>query len=240
MKPKIVVLGRETARVMALTFLSAITLSACTVGPDYLRPQADMPEQWRTPAPEAAVSPDLSAADLLWWEGFDDPVLNQLIGEALRENKDIRLAAARVNQYLGALQTTRSAYFPQLGAAADASRSRTTEAGASPFPSGVANPSSLYSAQFNLAWEIDLFGRTRRATEAAQAQALSSEEDRRAILLSVVSGVASSYIALRASDRKLEIAQATLKNYAETLRIFELRYAGGVISQLELAQVQSQ
>lgn len=240
MKPKIVVLGRETARVMALTFLSAITLSACTVGPDYLRPQADMPEQWRTPAPEAAASPDLSAADLLWWEGFDDPVLNQLIGEALRENKDIRLAAARVDQYLGALQTTRSAYFPQLGAAADASRSRTTEAGASPFPSGVANPSSLYSAQFNLAWEIDLFGRTRRTTEAAQAQALSSEEDRRAILLSVVSGVASSYIALRASDRKLEIAQATLKNYAETLRIFELRYAGGVISQLELAQVQSQ
>ena len=240
MKPKVVVLGWETARVLGLTFLSAITLSACTVGPDYVRPQTDMPEQWRTPAPEAAASPDLSAADLLWWEGFNDPVLNQLIGEALRENKDIRLAAARVNQYLGALQTTRSAYFPQLGAAADASRSRTTEAGVSPFPAGVANPSSLYSAQFNLAWEIDLFGRTRRATEAAQAQALSSEEDRRAILLSVVSGVASSYIALRASDRKLEIAQATLKNYAETLRIFELRYAGGVISQLELAQVQSQ
>jgi multidrug efflux system outer membrane protein len=199
-----------------------------------------MPEQWRTPAAETAASSSLSNTDLLWWQGFDDPVLNQLIADALLENKDIRLAAARVDQYLGALQTTRSAFFPQLGAAADANRSRSTEAGASPFPSGVANPSSLYSAQFNLAWEIDLFGRTRRATEAAQAQVLSSEEDRRAVLLSVVSGVASSYIALRASDRKLEIARATLKNYTETLRIFELRFAGGVISQLELAQVQSQ
>ncbi len=225
----------QTTRVLTVVFLSLIALNACTVGPDYVRPTPEMPQQWRTPS-EAT----LGSTDILWWQGFNDPVLDQLIRDALRENRDIQLAAARVDQYLGALQTTRSAYFPQLGAAADASRTRSTEAGAAPFPAGVANPSSLYAAQFNLAWEIDLFGRTKRASEAAQAQVLASEEDRRAVLLSVVAGVASSYITLRANDRKLEIAQATLKNYAETLRIFELRFAGGVISQLELAQVQSQ
>ncbi|MDD2894159.1 MAG: efflux transporter outer membrane subunit [Halothiobacillaceae bacterium] len=224
---------------LPVILLSVIALNACTVGSDYVRPEPQMPQEWRSTTTQAPTG-TLGKSDLLWWQGFNDPVLNQLIDEAISNNKDIQLARARVDQYLGALQTTRSAYFPQIGAAANASRTRSTEASAAPFPSSVANPSGMYAAQFNLAWEIDLFGRTRRATEAAQAQVQASEEDRRAVMLSVVAGVASGYIALRASDAKLAIAQATLKNYADTLHIFELRFKGGVISQLQLAQVQSQ
>ena len=248
MKPKSVMLdlivpmrklGNTTAaNKLALIILGSL-LTACTVGPDYTRPQAPMPEEWRTATPKAPNAA-LHATDLLWWQGFHDPVLDQLISEAVNNNKDLQIARARVDQYLGALQTTRSAFFPQIGAGANASRTRSSEAGAAPFPSGVANPSGLYAAQFNLAWEIDLFGHIRRATEAAQAQVQASEQDRRALMLSVVSGVATSYISLRASDQKLAIAQATLKNYADTLHIFELRFKGGVISQLQLAQVQSQ
>jgi multidrug efflux system outer membrane protein len=219
--------------------LSAALVSACTVGSDYVRPTPDMPEQWRVSEAETQGN-TLGSADALWWEQFNDPELNRLIAEALRENRDIRIAAARVDQYLGLLQTTRSAFFPQIGGAADASRAKSTESSASGFPVGAANPSNLYAAQFNLAWQIDFFGRTQRASEAARAQVLASEEGRRAVILSVTSGVASSYIALRAYDLKLAVAQASLKNYAETLRIFELRFQGGVISQLELAQVQSQ
>lgn len=215
--------------------LLATLLSACAVGPDYQRPALDLPEKWRGgEAGEAGV------IDAAWWTQFGDPVLDGLIREALRENLDIRIAAARVDQYLGQLQTTRSAFFPQIGAGASASREQSTEAGVTPFPAGVANPATLYATQFNLAWEIDLFGRIRRATEAARAQALASEEGRRAVILSVTAGVASSYIALRASDSQLDVARATAHNFADTLRIFELRFKGGVISRVELAQVQSQ
>ena len=138
--------------IRATLLACVISLNACTVGPDYVRPEPQMPEQWRTTTTET-----LADTDLLWWQGFNDPVLNQLITDAVGNNKNIQLARARVDQYLGALQTTRSAYFPQIGAGADASRTRSTEASASPFPSGVANPSGMYAAQFNLTAVPDNF-----------------------------------------------------------------------------------
>jgi multidrug efflux system outer membrane protein len=222
-------------RPVLLAFSLCALAAGCAVGPDYLRPAVDAPPAWRVEYPEAA-----GVADTRWWEQFGDPALDSLIETALRENRDLRIAAARVDQFLGLRQTTRSQFFPQISAAADASRSRASERGVSPIPAGIANPSDFYQAQAFASWEIDLFGRIRRADEAALAQVLSAEEARRGVILTLVTGMASGYIALRGLDQQLEISRATAKNYGESLRIFRLRYEGGTVSLMELAQIQSQ
>jgi len=209
---------------------------ACTVvGPDYERPQTDMPAAWRVDYPQAA-----ELANARWWEQFGDPVLNDLIDTALRENRDLRAAAARVDRFIGALRTTRSQFYPQVGYGVDASRNRATEQGPTPLPPGTDPWYSLYQGALGATWQIDLFGRVQREAESAQAQVFASEQGRRGVVQSVVASVAASYVFLRGLDRQLEISQATEKNYAETLRIFELRYAGGVVSQVELSQIRSQ
>jgi multidrug efflux system outer membrane protein len=213
----------------------AATLLGCTVGPDYERPQTEVPPQWRIDYPKAA-----GVANTKWWEQFGDPVLNQLIEEALRENRDARIAAARVDQFIGALTTTRSQFYPQIGYSLDASRNRASRVGQPPLAPGADPYYTLYQGALSAQWQIDLFGRVRRQSEAAQAQVFATEQGRRGVVLSLVTSVAASYIALRALDRQLEIAQATAKNYAETARIFDLRFKGGVVSDVELKQVESQ
>jgi len=209
---------------------------ACTVvGPYYERPQTDVPAAWRVDYPQAA-----ELANARWWEQFGDPVLNDLIDTALRENRDLRAAAARVDRFIGALRTTRSQFYPQVGYGVDASRNRATEQGPTPLPPGTDPWYSLYQGALGATWQIDLFGRVQREAESAQAQVFASEQGRRGVVQSVVASVAASYVFLRGLDRQLEISQATEKNYAETLRIFELRYAGGVVSQVELSQIRSQ
>jgi multidrug efflux system outer membrane protein len=216
--------------------IPVITLAAgCAVGPDYQRPVTEMPPDWRVEYSYAA-----EVANTPWWQQFDDPALNQLIDIALRENKDMGIATARVDRYLGVLSTTRGQFFPQIGYGLDASRNRASEVGATPLPAGAGPYYNLYQGGLTAGWEIDLFGRLRRQSEAAQAQVLASEQARRGVILSVVSTVATSYIGLRALDRQLEIARATATNYADTLALFKLRYQGGVVSQVEIFQAESQ
>jgi multidrug efflux system outer membrane protein len=211
------------------------TLAACAVGPDYERPATEVPAQWRIEYPSAA-----NVANTKWWEQFGDPALNQLIEEALRGNYDVRIAAARVDQFIGALTTTRSQFYPQIGYSLSASRNRASEVGQPPLAPGADPYYTLYQGALSAQWQIDLFGRIRRQSEAAQAQVYASEQGRRGVILTLVTSVASSYIGLRALDRQLEIAQATAKNYADTARIFDLRFKGGVVSEVELNQVESQ
>ena len=167
-------------------------------------------------------------------------MLNDLIREALKENKDLKIAAARVDQYLGALDTTRSQFFPQISGTAAVSRQKDTETGPTPFPSGVSSTYNAHQAYLSVSWEIDIWGRIRRATEAARADVLASEEGRRAVILSLATNVANGYLTLRSLDRQLEIARDTEKAYADTLRLFNLRYQYGTISRLELSQIESQ
>lgn len=219
-----------------ITTLAALFLSACAaVGPDYRRPAIVTPEDWRVDYPEAAA-----VANVGWWTQFDDPMLDALIEIALRENRDIQAAAARVDQFIGALQSTRAQYYPQIGYNADVSRNRASERGLTPLPPGTDPYYALYRGALGASWQIDLFGRIRRQSEAAQAQVFVSEQGRRGVILSVVTSVAASYIELRALDRQLELVHASAANYADTLRLFELRYRGGVVSQVELAQAESQ
>jgi multidrug efflux system outer membrane protein len=213
----------------------AVLLAACTVGPDYVRPTVGTPSTWRIDYPKAA-----DAANTRWWEQFDDPALNALIDTALRENLDIAIAAARVDQFLGNLVATRSQFYPQLGYGGDVSRNRSSRVGQPPVPPGGDPYFTLYQASLSASWQIDLFGRVRRLSEAAQAQTFASEQARRGVVLTIVSGVASSYIGLRGLDRQLEIAIATAQNFQDTVTLFDLRFKGGVISQTELSQVQSQ
>lgn len=211
----------------ASVVVSCLLLAACAVGPDYRRPDVDVPEAWRVPAAEAA-----DIANTAWWRGFGDPVLDQLIETAVAQNKDLKIAAARVEAFAARVGITRSAALPQVGYGTNAARSANRPVGA-----GVGN---LYDATLNLGWELDVWGRIRRATEAARAELLAAEEGRRAVVLSLVTSVATGYIQLRSLDRQLEISRRTLASRAESVRLFEARFRGGVVSKLELAQVRSE
>ena len=204
--------------------LITLLLVSCSPGPNYVRPGIEVPPLWRV-----EVEDGNKWVDLVWWEKFGDPTLGQLIQEAVAANRDLQLATARVEQYLGLLDTSRSQFFPQVGFGASATRQENTSA-----------PFSTYQSSLNVSWELDLWGKIRRATEATQAQLFATEEGRRAVLVSLVANVASNNINLLGLDLQLEIARATEKSYAETLRIFRLRHQYGTISGIELRQIESQ
>ena len=196
----------------------------------------DTPKAWRVEEKEAQ-----DTANTAWWHQFEDDVLNGLIDEALKQNNDLRVATARVDEYVGRYWVGRSGLFPQIGANAFAGQNRISEQGASTAAlSGLKNPTDSYQANFTGSWEIDIWGKLRRATEASRADLLSTEEARQAVILSLVSAVANGYISLRDFDKQLEIATRTAKTREESYKLFKLRYEGGVISELELNQVKSE
>ena len=159
---------------------------------------------------------------------------------ALENNLDVRIAAARIMEYAARVDIARAGLYPQLGYAADASRNQASRTTANGVPSGVSRMSDSFQAGINLGWELDFWGRIQRATEAARADMLAQEAGRRSVILSLVSAVASSYIQLRNLDRQLEIARETLSKRGEAVALFEVKFDGGVISELEVAQVQSE
>ena len=214
---------------------AALALAGCTVGPDWQQPKVDTPPAWRLEYAQAA-----ELANARWWQSFGDPVLDQLVEESLRSNRDLVQAAARVEQFLGALRATRSQFYPQFSYSGTASRNRASENALAALPPGTDRNYSLYDAALGASWQLDLFGRVRRQAESAQAQVYASEQGRRGVVLSVVAATATAYIALRALDRQLEIARATEKNYAGSLQLFDLRHKGGTVSELERSQVESQ
>jgi outer membrane protein, multidrug efflux system len=219
-----------------LAALLAAILAGCTVGPDYVRPAAtDVPPAWRIDYPQAA-----EVANTKWWQQFGDPVLDDLVETALRENLDVRVAATRIDQFAGALVATRSQFFPQIGYGADASRLRSSRLGVPAIPEPADPFFTLYQAALSTSWQIDLFGRVRRLSEAAQAQVYASEQGKRGVVLTLVTSVAAGYVTLRALDRQLDIAQGTAANFGESSRIFHLRFTRGIVSQTEVSQVDSQ
>lgn len=205
--------------------LAAGLLTACVVGNDYERPALDLPEKYRFDNIEAH---DL--ANTRWWEQFADPVLNELISSALANNLDVRIAAARVEEFYGALGATHAGLFPQVGAEAVAGRQLIPPA----------SESDLFQVDVFAAWEIDVFGRLRRLTEASRADLLASEEGRRFAVLSLISAVASGYVTLRTFDSQLDISRRTVASRKEALRIFEARHRRGATSEIELSQARSE
>jgi multidrug efflux system outer membrane protein len=215
-----------------------LLVAGCLVGPDYERPQIDVPDMWRISSKTA-----LTLASKAWWEQYGDPVLNDLVRIALEENKDVRIAAARVDEFLGLFTTTRAALFPQVSAGATAGRQRSSQTVGPVLLTGAPNVSPTFNnlaLSLNASWEIDLWGKLRRATEAARASLLATEEARRAVILTLIGAVTNSYINLRDLDKQLELTKMTTKSYEEIYKIIKLRYDFGWVSALELRQAEQQ
>jgi len=217
-----------------LPFLLALVLSGCMMGPDYRRPTVEAPKSWRFEEKEAQ-----EISNAAWWKQFNDPVLNELIQVALKENKDLKIATARVEEFMGLYGTTRANMFPQVYGSASAGRSRVSDYEYK-ITSAAENPSNNVTILLNGSWELDLWGKLRRGTEAARANLLSQEEGRISVILTLVTSVASAYVNLCNLDRQLDIARLTTQNRKESYDLFQLRFRGGVVSELELSQVKSE
>lgn len=150
---------REELEMRKLTILTlmVLTLTACAIGSDYRRPTISTPQAWRIEEKEA-----VDVANTAWWEQFNDPVLNDLIAVSLKENKDLKIATARVEEYVGRYWAVRSQLFPQIYGSGSGGKQRSTERGPSPVPSYVDNPYTIYQGVFSGSWEIDVWGRLRR------------------------------------------------------------------------------
>jgi multidrug efflux system outer membrane protein len=205
--------------------LLAIALAGCAIGPNYRRPELPAPPTYRDAASDPA-----SIADLPWFEVFRDDVLAELVKEALAANRDLAVAAARVEQSRDLAAVARSELFPRFGYEGDVSRGRGTTIGSPNFTDDTANS---VLAVLNAAWELDVWGRIRRSTEAARAEMLASEAFRRGVVLSLVTEVARAYFELRELDLELEIAQESVRSFEETFDLFQRQFEGGVVSRLD-------
>ncbi|MCU0919358.1 MAG: efflux transporter outer membrane subunit [Burkholderiaceae bacterium] len=219
----------------ALTTCAMLALAGCTLGPDYQRPEITAPAAFQYEPKDAAAT-----ADTLWWKQFQDPVMEQLIDEALQHNTNIQIAAANVEQAAAFLTQTRSQLFPTVGYGAGAQRERTREPAFASLIPNYPNPASAYQAALQASWEIDLWGRIRRQSEAAYANVLATDEARRGVILSLVAQVANSYLQLRGLDAQLDVAKKTLQTYKESVDLFTLQFQYGQVSMMNVAQAQSQ
>jgi multidrug efflux system outer membrane protein len=202
------------------------------VGPNYEKPVVETPNAYLYEPKDVAAE-----ANIAWWQQYGDPVLDQLITDALAENKSVKIAAARVEQAAGALTTQGSSLYPQVGYQGGAGRQRFSEEGQP--SSGIKNPDNTYQILAGVSWELDLWGRIRRLTEAAQANLYATQEARRGVVLSLVSSVAFNYIQLRSLDEQLDISQRTLASYAESLRLMELQFQYGRVSLMNVEQAKT-
>lgn len=213
--------------------MTAVLAASCAVGPDYQRPDAGSGDRYRM-ALEAEDIPSL--ANLQWWELLRDEHLQQLVRQALKDNRDLQRAAAMVDEYQARAFIAKSDYLP--GAALSANAPSFGRKTIFLFP-GFANPFNYY-LQGNLSWEIDIWGRVRRSNEAARADLLSKEENRRAVVLQLVSGVAESYFDLLQFDMQLDIAKRTLQSWDESVKIAQARLRQGMTSKLDADQFEAE
>jgi multidrug efflux system outer membrane protein len=219
--------------------VAAVMLAGCTVGPNYKRPQVAVPENFRAPEP-LPESQGASLADLKWFEVYRDPQLDDLIKVALVENYDLRDAVARVDEARANLGITRSNQFPQLSASGSMNLTRISR-GAYSIPESIPiNQNINYgAAALNLlSFQIDLWGQLRRATEAARANLLNADWNRKTVITTVVSQVATDYFELLELDSELRISQSTLVSRQESLKLTQDREEHGIATELDVRQAE--
>ena len=214
---------------LVIAALALVFQLGCAIGPNYQQPAVDVPETYRDGLKPSQAE---SLADLPWWQVFEDPVLVELIDTALRNNLNLEIAVARTEQASRQASATNSAFFPQATYGGSGGK---TKAAIVREP-GMAIEYSNYAGALNVAWEIDLWGRIRRASEAARAQLLASEDFQRGVLLSVVADVASLYFALLELDATHGIATDAVEAFTETLDLFTRKFEGGIASKLEVTR----
>jgi len=220
--------------------IAAVSMLAagCAVGPDYKRPTVDTPPAYRGPEPGPRALPGTNSfVNLGWWDSFRDPRMSAYVAEALTNNWDVKIAAARVLQAEAFHRITRSQFLPSVSAGADYVDSRTSQKGPASIPGGV-DPRQQYTEAFvsMSAYEVDLWGRIRRANEASRAQVLASVEAQRTVAQTLASQVATEYLTLLEYDLELEIARRTYAARTNSLELTTSRETGGVASMQDVYQ----
>ena len=216
---------------LAVPLGAALLGPACAVGPNFVRPEVDAPGVYRNQVGPAEAA---SLADLPWWEVFEDPVLQDLVVEGLESNYDLEVAVQRVEEAGALVGVAQSPFYPQIGYEGSAGRGAVPQIQTLPHQTF-----DMFYGAFSLAWEIDVWGRIRRASEAARESLLATEAFRRGVMLSVATGVAQAYLTLIELDRELEIARETAQAFRETLDLFQRRYQGGVGNLLQVARAEA-
>lgn len=217
----------------------AVLLTGCAVGPDYRRPDAAaiaLPEQYTQLAPLAA-SPTVANN---WWSLFGDARLNDLVRQALADSPDARSAAARIDEAEAVLRQVDAAMLPQVSGNASGTRNRISQTNATPIPSTAPITRSSVHMDLTTAFELDLWGKLRRASEAARAQALSTRYASETVSLSLAASVVQAYLSLRTLDAQLAINGNTLASQSESTRLTRRRFEGGIVSQLDVQQAEGQ
>jgi multidrug efflux system outer membrane protein len=218
---------------MIKLFIAALALIAagCTVGPNFTRPEADLPK-------DLGVAQSPVPPSERWWALFNDPVLDRLVDEAIAANHDLKAAAERVEQARAQLSITRADQYPSAGIDASANRTKASADGAFPLP-----PEFIYTDTRRLvlrfSWELDFWGKYRRATEAARADLLASEAGRDAVRASLIGEVVRGYFNLLSLDSRVETVDQTLRGRDKALELQKLRFDSGIVSELEFRQVES-
>src|SRR5579864_4695759 len=213
---------------------SMIGVCGCAVGPNYKKPKVDTPAVYRGLTPEESAKGDTkSFAEQKWWDVFQDEQLKELIKTALQQNYDLRRAGARILQAQAELGLTRSNQFPTISADASALNERTAQ---QKFIPAIETNTNRVGLDFN--WELDFWGKFRRATEAARANLAATEWGRQEIARELVANVASAYFTLRALDLQLEITRRTLASRQDSLRLTRVLAEGGSTSLLDVRQAE--
>ncbi len=220
-----------------IIIIFSILISGCVVGPDYERPEVSVPENWNNKdSLNINDSTALAIADTSWWRLFGDTVLTNLINTGLKENTDIKIAAARVEQYLAYYGISRSLYYPELNldgsVKAGKNSSKNTGSENNPFR-------AQYDILLSANWEADIWGRIKRLNESARADLFATEESRQGLVLLITAQISGSYIDLLTVKKQLEITKLTVESRENALRLFRLRYEKGEISLLEVSQLES-
>jgi multidrug efflux system outer membrane protein len=216
-------------RSLALPALAA--LAACSVGPDYRRPQLELPAQYPEPAPA-----DTQALSLRWWQLYRDTTLDGLIDTAQQANADVRLAAARVQEAEGALREARAALFPEVLGSYNYTRQRVSSVASPPVSPGfpLVRPNHTLAASTN--YEVDFWGRFARGTEAARANLVGAQYGRDTVLLSLAGAITQTYFALRSLDAQLAVLDNTIRVRRDSLDIAQARLDAGLAGELDVQQ----
>jgi multidrug efflux system outer membrane protein len=215
-----------------IVIVATLLLASCAIGPDYKRPDVDLPKDF-------GVAQSAAALPAKWWSVFNDPVLERFVDEALAANRNLRAAAERIEEARAQVTIARAAEFPDAGVQANASR-RKQSALAAGLPPDVPLQSDTRRLVLTAAWEVDFWGKYRRATEAARAALAASEAGRDAIRASLVADVIRGYFELQAIDRRRDVALLTLETHRKALELQKVRYDAGAVSELELRQIEAE
>ena len=220
-------------RLIALSLIMLLA-SGCAVGPNYKRPSVTVPGTYRGAIPQEATQPAAeSIGDQKWWEVFQDPQLQDLIHTALQQNYDVRIAATRILQAQAQVGITRADQLPTISGGVEAVNQRSARSKLFP-----AFETSSNQVDLSLAWELDFWGKYRRATESARANLLATQWARQAVISTLVSDVAAAYFQLRELDLELEISRRTLASRRDSLQLTQTLASGGATSMLDVRQAE--